>query len=109
VPDAFAGKAVGLLASADSPLGGGTACEHLRSVVRAMSGWAAPTQIISVAADFQDPSGLLAQALTGRIDALCEELTTFARAMTSLGVPAGHRAASRKPDASSLTRSNGHC
>lgn len=99
VPDAFAGKAVGLLASADSPLGGGTACEHLRSVVRAMCGWAAPTQIISVAADFQDPSGRLAPPLTARIDALCDELTTFARAMTSLGT--------REPDAAALTRSRG--
>jgi NAD(P)H-dependent FMN reductase len=101
VPDALAGKAVGLLASADSPLGGGTACEHLRTVVRAMSGWAAPTQIISVPADFQDPSNRLAPQLAGRIDALCEELTTFARAMRSLG--------DREPDASALTASNRHC
>jgi NAD(P)H-dependent FMN reductase len=84
LPDALAGKAVGLLASADSPLGGGTACEHLRTVVRAMSGWAAPTQIISIPADFQDPSTRITSQLSGRIDALCDELMTFAQAMLTL-------------------------
>jgi len=76
--DAFAGRPVGLIANGGGPRSGGVACEHLRSVVRALSGWSAPTHVAISENDF--PGGVPGPFVAGRLDALVAELCTFPRA-----------------------------
>lgn len=76
--DAFAGKAVGILANGGGPRSAGTACDQLRAVIRAMSGWSVPTHVATTGSDFTDgaPSAFIAS----RMDALVSELLAFTRA-----------------------------
>uniref|UniRef100_UPI000A57696F hypothetical protein n=1 Tax=Streptomyces europaeiscabiei TaxID=146819 RepID=UPI000A57696F len=53
----------------------GTACDQLRSVVRALSGWAAPTHIATTAADLTPGAAL--DFLHLRLDDLVTELLSF--------------------------------
>lgn len=75
--DAFAGRPVGLIANGGGPRSGGVACEHLRSVVRALSGWSAPTHVAICANDF--PGGVPSPFVAARLDALAAELCAFPR------------------------------
>lgn len=90
---AFMGKPVGILSmggSARSALG---ACDQLRSVVRALGGWAAPTHIGLFGGDLRD--GVMTPEMTQRIDTLIGELMLFVNAcgMASTAVmPAGEMA-----------------
>ncbi len=80
---AFARRPVGLLANAGAPRGATIACEHLRSVVKAMSGWATPTQVASAPSDFDRETGQLRPgSLRRRCEAVADELVLFAGAMT---------------------------
>jgi NAD(P)H-dependent FMN reductase len=76
--DAFAGRAVAILANGGGPRSAGTACDQLRAVVRAISGWSVPTHIATTGSDFCDgePSAFIA----GRMEALVDELLAFGRA-----------------------------
>jgi NAD(P)H-dependent FMN reductase len=86
--DAFAGKPVALVANAGAARGATVACEHLRAVVKALSGWATPSQIATTSSDFDPDTGrLLTPALLRRSDALCEELVGFVRAFAPARVP----------------------
>ncbi|MEV7978489.1 NAD(P)H-dependent oxidoreductase [Streptomyces sp. NPDC086519] len=82
--DAFVRKPVGLIANAGAQRGATIACEHLRSVVKALSGWATPTQVASAASDF-DPQTrqLRTGSLIRRCQAMSDELVTFVGAMTA--------------------------
>jgi NAD(P)H-dependent FMN reductase len=73
--DAFAGRPVGLIANGGGPRSGGVACEHLRSVVRALSGWSAPTHVAISASDC--PGGVASPFVSSRLDALAAELRSF--------------------------------
>jgi NAD(P)H-dependent FMN reductase len=55
--DAFSSRAIGLIANAGGHIGATIACEHLRSVAKAMGGWCVPTQIATSGADFDEESG----------------------------------------------------
>ncbi|HEX5567248.1 MAG TPA: NADPH-dependent FMN reductase [Streptomyces sp.] len=76
--DAFAGKPVGILANGGGPRSSVAACDQLRPVVRAISGWAVPSQVGTTASDFTD--GEPGAAVTGRMDAMVAELLMFTRA-----------------------------
>jgi FMN reductase len=79
--DAFAGKPVGLLANAGNERGAAIACEHMHVVVKALLGWAAPTQVASSAADFDPVTRRLKPGPVAlRCVALCEELRAFTEA-----------------------------
>jgi NAD(P)H-dependent FMN reductase len=81
--DAFRYRPVALVANAGAPRGATIACEHLRSVVKAMSGWATPTQVASAPSDFDRETGLLRSgSLRRRCEAVADELVLFAGAMT---------------------------
>ncbi len=73
--DALERRPVGLLANAGNQRGATIACEHLRSVIKAMGGWATPTQVATSRKDF-DPETrqLAAPALHRHIGILLDEL-----------------------------------
>jgi NAD(P)H-dependent FMN reductase len=73
--DAFAGRPVGLIANGGGPRSGGVACEHLRSVVRALSGWSTPTHVALSENDY--PGGVASPFVSSRLDALTSELRSF--------------------------------
>ncbi|MCQ4205403.1 NADPH-dependent FMN reductase [Streptomyces sp. NPDC058783] len=73
--DALAGRPVGLVAAGGGPRGAGTACDQLRTVVRALGGWAAPTHVATTAADLVPGPAL--DFLDARLDALAAELLSF--------------------------------
>ncbi|MEV8532245.1 NAD(P)H-dependent oxidoreductase [Streptomyces sp. NPDC051211] len=74
LPDtAFADRPVLVAATATSLHNASGACDHLRAVVRALGGWAVPTQLMAQRSDFADPA-----ALTARIDQAVAELARFA-------------------------------
>ncbi|WP_432011854.1 NADPH-dependent FMN reductase [Streptomyces cucumeris] len=75
---ALRGKPVLLASAAASLYNGATACDHLRSVVRALGGWSAPTQIVAERSELARPEA--AEALRGRIDAGLAELPPLIRA-----------------------------
>jgi azobenzene reductase len=83
--DAFEGRAVGLLSNGGAAHSATIACEHLRSVVKAMGGWAVPTQVATSEDDF-DPQTrrLVGRVPRRRCEALCDELLLFTRAMVGL-------------------------
>ena len=86
--DAFENKPVGILANAGSERGSTIACEHLRSVVKALSGWAVPMQVASSQADFdQETRKIRPGHMVRRCEIMCEELVKFAEAFSSLRVP----------------------
>ncbi len=82
--DAFARRPVALVANAAVPRGATIACEHLRSVVKAMAGWATPTQVASAPSDFDKETGKLKPgSLPRRCQAMADELVMFAGAMAA--------------------------
>lgn len=83
--DAFQGRAVGLLSNGGAAHGATIACEHLRSVVKAMGGWAVPTQVSTSEDDFDPQTGhLTARGPLRRCQKLCDELVSFTRAMAEM-------------------------
>jgi NAD(P)H-dependent FMN reductase len=74
--DTFAGKAVGILANGGGPRSAGTACDQLRTVVRAISGWSVPTHAATTGSDFAD--GVPSEFISGRMSALVGEMLAFA-------------------------------
>lgn len=79
--DAFVNKPVTLLANGGAARGATIGCEHLRTVVKALGGWAGPTQIASSPQDFDAETGELSnKALLRRCQSVAEELTMFTRA-----------------------------
>lgn len=82
--DAFEYRPVALIANAAVTRGATIACEHLRSVVKAMSGWATPTQVASAPSDFDRETGeLKAGSLKRRCEAMADELVLFAGALAA--------------------------
>ena len=73
--DAFTGQAVGVLAAGGGPRSASVACDHMRTVVRALSGWTTPTHVATTSGDFASPEELA--GLVGRVDDLVEELCSF--------------------------------
>jgi len=73
--DAFAHLPVGTLAAGGGPRSPSVACDQLRSVVRALSGWSAPTHVGMSYGDVSD-SGL-SEDLRERIADLVAELKSF--------------------------------
>lgn len=73
--DAFAGKAAGVLAAGGGPRSASVACDHMRTVVRALSGWSAPTHVSTTGGDFASPEALA--GLVERVDDLVDELSSF--------------------------------
>ncbi|MER5433827.1 NADPH-dependent FMN reductase [Streptomyces sp. NPDC002588] len=82
--DALAGRPVGLIAAGGGPRGAGTACDQLRTVVRALSGWAAPTHVATTASDLLPGEPL--DFLDRRLDVLVGELLSFRSAPASFPV-----------------------
>ena len=79
---AFTYKAIGLVANAGGPRGSTIACEHLRTVVKALGGWPVPTQVTTSSGDFDDgPTTLTAAAPTRRCEEMAEEILVFTKAM----------------------------
>ncbi|BAJ31642.1 MULTISPECIES: NADPH-dependent FMN reductase [Kitasatospora] len=72
---AFEGRPVGLLANGGGPRGAAIACDQLRTVVRALNGWSAPTQVSTSAADFVD--GRPVPAILDRLGDMVGELVGF--------------------------------
>ncbi|MFI0915493.1 NADPH-dependent FMN reductase [Streptomyces abikoensis] len=74
--DAFASKPVGILANGGGPRSAVSACDQLRTVVRAISGWAVPGHVATTGSDFagSEPS----PAIAGRMDAMVADLLMFA-------------------------------
>ncbi len=80
--DAFAGRAVGLVANAGATRGATIACEHLRAVVKAMEGWTIPTQLATSSADF-DPQTrtYISAVLLRRAQEMVDEMWMFTTRM----------------------------
>ncbi len=75
--DAFARRPVGLIVHGGNPLSGTPVCDHLRSVVRTMAGYATQSQVVSGPADISwDDRGttVLAEPVQLRIDRMAAEL-----------------------------------
>ncbi|MFF3212607.1 NADPH-dependent FMN reductase [Streptomyces sp. NPDC002886] len=85
--DALADRAVGLIAAGGGPRGAGTACDQMRSVVRALSGWAVPTHVASTGSDFVPGPAL--EGLHERMDDLVAQLLSFRSARALAPAPAG--------------------
>ena len=90
--DAFEYRPVALVANAAGPRGATIACEHLRSVVKALSGWATPTQVASAPSDFDRETGeLKTPSLRSRCEAVADEVVVFAGALgTTRSAADGH-------------------
>lgn len=73
--DAFAGKPVGILANGGGPRSAGTACDQLRTVVRAISGWSVPGHVATTGSDFTD--GEPSAFIVDRMDALVADMLAF--------------------------------
>lgn len=71
----LADRPVGLISAGGGPRGAGTACDQMRSVVRALGGWAVPTHVASTGGDFAP--GLPLEGLHERMDDLVAELLSF--------------------------------
>lgn len=74
--DAFANLPVGTLASGGGPRSASVACEQLRTVIRALSGWSTPTHIGMTYGDVTEEGAN--ENLRERIADLVQELRTFA-------------------------------
>jgi NAD(P)H-dependent FMN reductase len=82
LPDnAFADKAVGLVANAGGQRGSTIACEHLRSVVKALGGWSVPTQVTTNEVDFGADGALVAGGPLRRCAELADQILAFTKAM----------------------------
>jgi NAD(P)H-dependent FMN reductase len=74
-PGAFDRKPVGLVANVGGPRGGSAACDHLRAVVKALGGWAVPTQVVTHRSDLD--GGTVAPPVDGRLGQMVTELAWF--------------------------------
>ncbi len=89
--DAFEYRPVALIANAAGTRGATVACEHLRSVVKAMAGWATPTQVASAPSDFDRETGeLKTGSLKRRCEAVAGELVLFAGALAAARAEPDH-------------------
>ncbi|MDX6682552.1 MAG: hypothetical protein QOG94_2591 [Solirubrobacteraceae bacterium] len=82
--DAFADRPVSLASNAGGVRGSSTACEHLRSVVKALSGWATPTQVTSCDDDYLETAAgrrLVNEAVRRRCETIVDELARCAIAL----------------------------
>jgi NAD(P)H-dependent FMN reductase len=101
--DAFECRTVGLVANAVGPRGATIACERLRCVVKAMSGWAAPTQAASAPSDFDRETGeFKTDSPRRRCEQIADGLVMFAGALAAAKAKGGAPglAASAPPQAS---------
>jgi azobenzene reductase len=73
--DSFNGLPVGILAAGGGPRSASVACEQLRSVVRALSGWSTPTHISMTYGDIIDAKPT--PDLSGRIADMINEIESF--------------------------------
>ena len=73
--DAFHRKPVGLIANVGGPRGGSVACDHLRAVVKALGGWAVPTQVITHRSDFE--GAMISPDIDDRLGQMVSELAWF--------------------------------
>jgi len=73
--DAFAHLPVGILAAGGGPRSASVACDHLRSVVRALSGWSTPTHVGMTYGDVSDSGPT--EDLRERIADMVVELKSF--------------------------------
>ena len=73
--DAFAHRPVGTIGAGGGPRSASVACDHLRSVIRAMSGWSTPTLVGLSHADFVD--GRATDNLRERAAEMVAELRDF--------------------------------
>lgn len=72
---AFARLPVGLLAAGGGPRSASVACEHLRTVVRALGGWSTPTHVSMSYGDLIDAGPT--KELHGRLASMVAELQSF--------------------------------
>ncbi|MDT0610462.1 NADPH-dependent FMN reductase [Streptomyces lancefieldiae] len=73
--DSLAAKPVGILAAGGGPRSAAVACDHLRTVTRALSGWAVPTHVAVTSTDFEPGDDF--DNLVERADELVTELLSF--------------------------------
>jgi NAD(P)H-dependent FMN reductase len=73
--DAFNRKPVGLISTVGGPRGGSAACDHLRAVVKALGGWAVPTQVVIHRSDFDRE--IVAPVIDDRLGQMVSELSWF--------------------------------
>jgi NAD(P)H-dependent FMN reductase len=73
--DAFHRKPVGLVANVGGTRSGSAACDHLRAVVKALGGWAVPTQVVTHSGDFAGAK--LSPNIDDRLGQMVSELTWF--------------------------------
>lgn len=73
--DAFDRRPVGLVANVGGPRGGAAACDHLRAVVKALGGWAVPTQVVTHRNDLEGDA--LSPQIQDRLGQIVSELTWF--------------------------------
>ncbi|MET9323162.1 NADPH-dependent FMN reductase [Streptomyces sp. NPDC003038] len=88
--DALADRPVALIAAGGGPRGAGTACDQMRSVVRALSGWAVPTHVAATGGDFTPGEPL--EGLRERMDDMVAELLSFRSARRPPRPPVRERA-----------------
>ncbi|WP_336053992.1 NADPH-dependent FMN reductase [Streptomyces sp. CA2R101] len=91
--DAFAAKPVGILANGGGPRSAVAACDQLRTVVRAISGWAVPGHVATTASDYSE--GVPSTAIAGRMDAMVADLLMFASHRRNVAVRNGSEGDSR--------------
>ena len=104
--DAFAYRPVALIANAAGTRGATIACEHLRSVVKAMSGWATPTQVASAPSDYDwEPRELKTATLKRPCEVMADELVLFAGALASARAEPGPDGAALVPATPGSARS----
>jgi NAD(P)H-dependent FMN reductase len=75
---AFEGKPVGIVSMSGSARSAAAVCDQLRSVVRALGGWATPTHVGLFSGDLLN--GAVTTEIAPRIDAMIGELILFANA-----------------------------
>lgn len=81
LPDgSLADRPVLVAATATSLHNASGACDHLRTVVRALNGWSVPTHLVAQRSDLADPRART--ALTTRVDTAVAELTRFATTLS---------------------------
>lgn len=68
-------KPVGIVAVGGGPRSAAVACDHLRTVARALGGWSAPTHVAVTGADYESSSTY--DTVIERVDELIDELLFF--------------------------------
>lgn len=75
VSNSFTRLPVGILAAGGGARSASVACDHLRTVVRALGGWSTPTHVGMTYSDFQEE--IPSTDLTGRVASMVAELKSF--------------------------------